>query len=162
MMTTPANTHSESWWYQQRWGGFRTGSTRVRISWDSGYATAMLYDAGVACTVHGFVQVLPLSVPVVHVAWSGEMVMGTETYDFGPRHAENEVRLVQPGDVTWDPKFGELCFTYGTAECKLPSGPNTVVVFGAIEAGLDAFAHFCRRRRFEGMGLLRVDEEKDL
>lgn len=87
------------------------------------------------------------------------MVIATVTYDFGPSDAENEVRLVRPGDLTWDPKYGELGFVYGTAECKLPSGPNTVVVFGAIDTGLDQFASFCRQRRFEGTGNLRVHPE---
>lgn len=78
-------------------------------------------------------------------------------YDIDAKVPENEVRLVRPGDLTWDPKFGELAFTYGTAECRLPTGPNALVVYGSIESvGLESFANFARRRRFEGVGELRI------
>lgn len=158
MTATPLG---DSWWYQRHWGTFRTGTARAKIAWEGGDAQVLLYEQGVPRTVSGFLGVLPLEIPVVHVAWSGEMVMGLERYSFGPSEPENEVRLVQPGDLTWDPKFGEICFTYGTAECKLPSGPNCVVVFGGIDGGLQSFASFCRQRRMEGVGVLRVEAEQE-
>jgi len=83
------------------------------------------------------------------------MVMSTRSYDVGIREMENQVRLVRRGDLGWDPKFGELTVTYGTAECRLPSGPNTIVVYGQIIEGLDEFASWARGRRFEGLGELR-------
>jgi hypothetical protein len=83
------------------------------------------------------------------------MVMSARSYDLGaPR--ENAVRLPRPGDLTWDPDAGELAFAYGTAECRLPSGENTVVVFGSIVEGLEEFVEFCWRRRFEGVGTLAL------
>jgi hypothetical protein len=47
--------------------------------------------------------------------------------------------------------------SHGTAECRLPSGESNVVVYGAIVDGLDVFAEFCRRRRFEGVAELRIE-----
>jgi hypothetical protein len=84
------------------------------------------------------------------------MVMSTVAYDLPANEPENHVRLVRPGDLAWDPKFGELSVTYGTAEARLPSGPNTLVVYGQIVEGLDAFAAFGRARRFEGLGRITM------
>lgn len=150
-------TEADRWWFQRAWSDFRRGNGRARVCWPGGEAQIRLYDDGVPETARGFAAALPFVAPMVHVAWSGEMVMGCETHDFGPAHAENAVRLVRPGDLTWDPNFGELCVVYGEAECRLPSGPNTVVVFGAVEDGLDGLAAFCRERRFTGVGELRFD-----
>jgi hypothetical protein len=147
---------AESWWFQRHWSDFRRGSRRIVVDWGEGRAEAVLYDEGVPRTVAAIAAALPLEVPVVHVAWSGEMCMGTQSYDIDVGEAENQVRLVRPGDLTFDPKFGELGFVYGDAECRLPSGPNTVVVFGALAEALDEFAAWARRRRFEGVGTLRV------
>jgi hypothetical protein len=145
----------QSWWWRERWEGFRRGSKPMSISWEGGQAQAVLFDEGAPRTVAAVGRALPLEVPVVHVAWSGEMVMSATAHDLGaPR--ENTVRLPQPGDLTWDPDAGELAFAYGTAECRLPSGENTVVVYGSIVQGLDAFAEFCWRRRFEGVGVLTL------
>jgi hypothetical protein len=98
-----------------------------------------------------------LTVPVVHVAWSGDMVMSARPFHVGPREPENAVRLPRPGDLTWDPKFGEICFAYGTAEARLPSGENQLVVFGQVEDGFEPFAVFCRARRFDGIGEIRIE-----
>jgi hypothetical protein len=92
---------------------------------------------------------------VVHVAWSGDMVMGARPVPLGVTEEENLTRLVRPGDVAYDPKYNEITVTYGTAEARLPSGPNTLTVFGAVDAGLEAFARWARARRFEGLGVIR-------
>ncbi len=144
-------SNAEDWWFQRRFSDFRRGGLRVGLRWEGGSAEGVLYDAGAPRTAAAVLRVLPLRIPVVHVAWSGEMCMGAESYDLGVGEAENEVRLVRPGDLTWDPKVGEICFVYGDAECRLPSGPNTVVVFGAILEGLPALAEFGRARRFHGI-----------
>jgi hypothetical protein len=145
----------QSWWWRERWEGFRRGRKPISVSWEGGEAQAVLFDEGVPKTVAAVSCVLPLEVPVVHVAWSGEMVMSANAYALGaPR--ENAVRLPRPGDLTWDPDAGELAFAYGAAECRLPSGENNVVVYGSIVQGLDAFAEFCWRRRFEGVGDLTI------
>jgi hypothetical protein len=148
---------ADTWWWRERWEGFRRGSRPISLSWEGGEARAVLFDEGVPHTATAVGGALPLEVPVVHVAWSGEMVMSAYTYDLGAP-AENTVRLPRPGDLTWDPGAGELAFTYGTAECRLPSGENTVVVYGSIVHGLEDFAEFCRRRRFEGVGTLTLGE----
>jgi hypothetical protein len=146
---------SDTWWWRERWESFRTGSVPLRLAWKGGQASAVLYDEGVPETVAAVRRALPLEVPVVHVAWSGEMVMSATSYELkAPR--ENAVRLPRPGDLTWDPDAGELAFAYGTAECRLPSGENTVVVYGSIVEGLDELVEFCWRRRFEGVGTLTL------
>lgn len=151
-MTSPGN---DTWWWRERWESFRRGTAPLRIAWEGGEARAVLYDEGAPDTAAALRRALPLEVPVVHVAWSGEMVMSATSYDLGaPR--ENAVRLPRPGDLTWDPDAGELAFAYGTAECRLPSGENTVTVYGSIVEGLDAFVEFCWRRRFEGVGTLSL------
>lgn len=150
-------TESEAWYWEQRWGSFRTGSQAIRIRWDGGSAVGTLYDEGVPQTVRAVAARLPLTIPVVHVAWSGDMVMSSEQYDLGIAAAENDVRLVRPGDLSWDAKFGELAFTYGTAECRLPSGPNTVTVYGQVSDGLANLARYCRARRFDGVGTIILE-----
>jgi Protein of unknown function (DUF3830) len=145
-----------SWWWQERWESIRRGDTPIVLSWEGGAAAGVLFDAGVPRTAAAVLAALPLEVPVVHVAWSGEMVMSARTYQLGIER-ENAVRLPRPGDLTWDPTVGELAFAYGTAECRLPSGENNVVLYGTIIDGLDTFAEFCRRRRFEGVGQLRIE-----
>ena len=143
---------SRTWWWERAWGDFRRGSEPLTLSWEGGRAHALLYDQGVPATVAAVRSHLPMVVPVVHVAWSGEMCMGTASYELGVTDLENQVRLVRPGDLTWDPKYGELGFVYGTAECRLPTGPNSVVVYGGIIDSLPTFAEFGRARRFEGVG----------
>jgi len=106
--------------------------------------------------VEAVLHVLPLSVAVVHVAWSGDMLMSAGPHELPIRDFENEVRLVRPGDLAWDPRFRELGFVYGTAECYLPSIPKTLVVYGAIQQGLDDFASFALARRFQGMAGLSM------
>jgi hypothetical protein len=150
-------TSGENWWFQQHWSDFRHGDGEVHVRWSGGNAKARLYTGGVPATAAGFQQALPLEADVVHVAWSGEMVMATERFTFGPTHAENDVRLVRPGDLTWDAKYGELGVVYGTAECRLPSGPNCVTVFGSVFENAEGLAAFCRARRFEGLGRLHFE-----
>jgi hypothetical protein len=149
--------NGETWYFRRRWDGFRVGSAKVKLTFGSGEAIARLYDEGVPETCRKILASLPLVVPVVHVAWSGDMVMSARSFPIGPREAENAVRLPRPGDLTWDPKFGEICFAYGTAEARLPSGENQLVVFGQVEEGLDALAAYCRARRFEGLGEIRME-----
>lgn len=148
---------AEAWYWEQRWSSFRRGSEVIRIRWDGGSALGTLYNDGVPQTVAAVAARLPLTVPVVHVAWSGDMVMSADQYDLGVTVPENDVRLVRPGDLSWDPKFGELAFTYGTAECRLPSGPNTVTVYGHVHDRLEELARYCRARRFEGAGSLILE-----
>jgi hypothetical protein len=135
---------------------FRRGQMRMLLEWSGGSAEALLFDEGVPRTTGALVRSMPLTVPVIHAAWSGDMLMSTHAIDLGIEEFENNVRLVRPGDLTWDPKFGELAFTYGTAECRIPAGPNTLVVYGYVVSGLDAFATYGRARRFEGQGELQL------
>lgn len=152
---------SDDWYWEKTWSGFRRGGTHLRLSWDGGQATALVYDEGTPEIVAAILSTLPLTVPIVHVAWSGEMVMSTVPYDLGVDRAESNVRLVRPGDLTWDPTSGELAFTYGTAEARLPSGPHTLVVYGALGEGMDAFAAYARARRFEGVGEIVLEQLAD-
>jgi len=147
---------ADSWYWEQRWSNFRRGSKRITLDWGDGQASAVLYDEGVPRTTVALLEHLPLTVPVVHVAWSGEMLMSAQSYDMGVPEMENTVRLFRPGDLTWDPRFGELAFTYGTAEGRLPTGAHTVAVYGSIDSNLDGFARFARARPFEGVGELRL------
>ena len=146
----------DSWFYEKAWGGFRHGAAKAKLQWHEGEAVVQIYDGGVEITANAILRVLPIETPVVHVAWSGEMLMGTRTFDIGVKEYEHHVRLVRPGDLAFDPKFGEITVTYGTAEAKLPSGDNTLVVFGQIIDGLDRFAAWARARRFEGVGELAL------
>lgn len=152
----------DSWWWHERWESIRRGSTPIVLRWqggagrEEGAARGVLFDQGAPRTAAAVLAALPLEVPVVHVAWSGEMIMSARAYELGAER-ENAVRLPHPGDLTWDPAAGELAFAYGTAECRLPSGENTVVVYGAIREGLEEFAEFCRRTRFEGVADLQIE-----
>lgn len=146
---------SDNWYWQKTWSSFRTGSAIVRMDWEGGCAEVQIYDEGVPATAAAFLARLPLEVPVVHVAWSGDMVMGARPVPLGVAQEENLTRLVRPGDVAYDPKYNEITVTYGTAEARLPSGPNTLTVFGAVGQGLDAFGQWGRARRFQGVGVIR-------
>jgi hypothetical protein len=148
---------AETWYFRRRWDGFRSGEKRIRLLFGAEQAIARLFDKGVPETCRQILSHLPLTVPVVHVAWSGDMVMSARPFHVGPREPENAVRLPRPGDLTWDPKFGEICFAYGTAEARLPSGENQLVVFGQVEDGFEPFAVFCRARRFDGIGEIRIE-----
>ena len=147
---------SDASYWERRWTGFRNGNERIIIEWDGGRAEARIFDEGAPITSKAFFEALPLEIPLMHVAWSGDMLMGTRPLDIGVREAENDVRLPWPGDIGWDPKIGEITFTYNLAECKGPTGPNTIVIFGSIDTGLEEFARFARARRYEGVGAVRV------
>ena len=82
--------------------------------------------------------------------------MSTKPFNIPATKEENRTRLPRPGDLTWDPKFGEICFVYGTAEARLPSGPNTLVVYAQVNEGLEELARFCAARRFEGVGVIHM------
>lgn len=148
---------AEKWYWQKTWGDFRRGTQRVALTWNGGKAELVLYDGGVPKTVSAFRATLPFELAMVHVAWSGDMLMGARSMPIGFNEAENLTRLVRPGDVAFDPKYDEITVTYGTAEARLPSGPNTLTVFGSICAGLDDFAAWARARRFEGVGTVRFE-----
>tara|TARA_R110002020_G_scaffold184947_2_gene382335 strand:- start:50719 stop:51183 length:465 start_codon:yes stop_codon:yes gene_type:complete len=143
---------SETWYWEKTWSDFRRGDATATLVWPGGEAQVALFDEGVPKTVAAVLAALPLQIPVVHVAWSGDMLMSASPFDIGLKDQEHHVRLVRPGDLAFDPKFGEFTMTYGTAEARLPSGPNTLVVFGHITEGLEEFAIWCRARRFEGIG----------
>lgn len=148
---------AESWYWQKTWSDFRRGAKRARVQWDGGAADIEIYDEGAPMTARAFLARLPFELPVVHVAWSGDMVMGATPAPIGVQEHENWTRLVRPGDVAFDAKYDEITITYGTAEARLPSGPNTLTVFGALSRGLDEFARWARARRFEGVGVLRFE-----
>jgi hypothetical protein len=84
------------------------------------------------------------------------MLMGAKKLHLDTPSQENAIRLPRPGDIAFDPKYDELTITYGTAECRLPSGENTVCVFGEVRAGLDELIAFARARRFEGVGSVGI------
>lgn len=151
---------ADNWYWQKTWSSFRTGNAPVLMTWEDGSAEVLVYNEGVAVTAAAFLERLPLEVPVVHVAWSGDMVMGARPVPLGVKEEENLTRLVRPGDVAYDPKYNEITVTYGTAEARLPSGPNTLTVFGAVGQGLDEFARWARARRFEGMGVIRFSRKE--
>src|SRR5690554_1979922 len=112
---------AESWYWQRTWGDFRRGTRIVRLLWDNGTADIVLYDQGVPNTSTAFLERLPIELPVVHVAWSGDMVMGAAPVPLGVKEHENWTRLVRPGDLAFDAKYDEITITYGTAEARLPS-----------------------------------------
>jgi hypothetical protein len=85
------------------------------------------------------------------------MLMGARPVDIGISSEENLTRLPRPGDVAFDPKYNEITVTYGTAEAKLPSGPNTLTVFATVVSGLEDFARWARARRFEGVGTVTFE-----
>jgi hypothetical protein len=146
------------WWWEDQWESSRAGTVPIAVGFDRGEAKGVLFDVGTPETVAAFRRCLPLALQVVHVAWSGDMVMGSERLDLGVTRQEDHTRLPRPGDLAYDPKFNELTLTYGTAECRLPSGSNTVAVIGQFTEHLNALADFCRRRRFEGVGQLTFHE----
>lgn len=150
-------SEAESWYWQTTWSDFRRGNARLRMRWQGGSAEILIYDEGVPVTSAAFLAKLPLSLPMVHVAWSGDMLMGAHPVDIGVSTGENLTRLVRPGDVAFDSKYNEITVTYGTAEAKLPSGPNTLTVLATVISGLDDFARWARARRFEGVGTVTFE-----
>lgn len=156
MQSTHTN-EAEQWFYEKKWNNFRRGSKTATLRWSGGRASVLLYDQGAPRTVEAALRALPVTMPMIHVAWSGEMLVAAQSYDWKQPTFENEVRLVRPGDLGWDPKFGELTVTYGTAECKLPSGPNNLVVWASVTDGLDELAAWARERRFRGVADLVLE-----
>lgn len=156
MTSQPEAGRAHSWYWEEHWSRARRGSTEVVLEWDGGESSGLLFEAGAPRTVAGVLDLLPLAIPVVHAIWSGDMVMSAERYPLGFAEKENETRLPRVGDISWDPRYGEIAFTYGTAECRMPSGANTVVVFGSLTSALEEFGTYCRERRFEGVGELRL------
>jgi hypothetical protein len=148
---------ASDWFYEKKWNNFRSGNRLAVLRWETGTANVLLYDKGTPNTVAAIAALLPVTMPMIHVAWSGEMLMAAQSYEVKQPIYENEVRLVRPGDLGWDPKFGELTVTYGIAECKLPSGPNNLVVFGSVVDGLDELAAWARERRFKGVADLVLE-----
>lgn len=146
---------AESWYWQKTWSDFRRGTRRVAMNWEGGRAEIVVYEEGVPRTTAAILAKLPIELPMVHVAWSGDMLMGAHSVPIGCSEAENLTRLVRPGDVAFDPKYDEITVTYGTAEARLPSGPNTLTVFGSVVDGLEAFGRWARARRFEGVGVVK-------
>lgn len=140
-----------SWYWESNWEDFRRGGRQVVLRWGDEQVDGRLYDEGTPRTAAAVRARLPLTVPVVHVAWSGEMVMSAEPVAIESQGEENSVRLVRPGDLAFDATYGEISVTYGTAECRLPSGPNTLVVFGQVDPDHALLRRLGRACRFEGM-----------
>ena len=150
---------SDTWYWEKTWSDFRRGTAHAVLRWPGHEARVLVFDEGVPVTAGAVLRHLPFEIPLVHVAWSGDMVMSIRAFDIGVREQEHHVRLVRPGDLAFDPKFGEFTVTYGTAEARLPSGPNTLVVFGQIVEGLEDLAIWGRARRFEGLGTVTLSCE---
>ena len=150
----------EPWYWDRNWNSVRRGSRLVAMNWDGGAAVVRLFDEGSPATVEAFLAALPIELPFVHVAWSGEMVMAAAPIALGVKLEENRTRLVRPGDLAFDPKYDEITVTYGTAEARLPSGENTLTVFGEIVSGLEDFVRWGAGRRFEGVGSLRFEDRE--
>jgi hypothetical protein len=146
---------AENWYWQRTWSDFRRGTSVAKMVWDGGDADITIYDEGAPLTAKAFMKRIPIDIPVVHVAWSGDMVMGAKSVPIGVKEHENFTRLVRPGDIAFDSKYDEITVTYGTAEARLPSGPNTLTVFGTISRGLEDFGRWARARRFEGVGVIK-------
>lgn len=146
----------DTWYWDEAWNKAREGSFAIKAEWDGGQAEGVLFDVGAPRTAAGVIDLLPVEIPVVHVAWSGDMVMSVPAFDLGFKEKENQARITRVGDLSWDPDYGELAFTYGTVECRMPTGPHAVVVYGSLTTGLDELAKFCRARRFEGVGTIRL------
>ena len=146
----------DSWYWDEHFNNSRKGARAVVLEWQSGRGEGVLFDVGAPRTAAAVADLLPLRIPVIHAIWSGDMMMSAKAYDLGFREKENEVRLPRVGDLSWDPNFGELAFTHGTAECRMPTGFNTVVVYGSLRTGLEDLAAFGRARRFEGLGELEL------
>jgi hypothetical protein len=87
---------ADSWYWEEQWASFREGTAAIQVSWDHGSARATMYDDGAPRTAARILALLPVTVPVVHAAWSGDMVMSTEPFDLGIAGPENTVRLVRP------------------------------------------------------------------
>ncbi|MCP4620312.1 MAG: DUF3830 family protein [Bradyrhizobium sp.] len=146
---------AENWYWQKTWSDFRRGTRRLAMTWEGGRAEVVVYQDGVPRTAAAILTRLPIELPMVHVAWSGDMLMGAHAVPIGCNEAENLTRLMRPGDVAFDPKYDEITVTYGTAEARLPSGPNTLTVFGSVVSGLESFGIWARARRFEGVGVVK-------
>jgi hypothetical protein len=91
------SNNGENWYFRKKWDDFRRGDLKVELRFDGQRAVARLYDLGVPETVRMLTAQMPFAVPVVHVAWSGDMVMSAQPFDFGPTEAENAVRLPRVG-----------------------------------------------------------------
>ncbi|ORA39242.1 DUF3830 family protein [Mycobacterium aquaticum] len=145
------------WWWTRRWEDWRgAAGTPVILQWDGGQARAYLFDEHTPKTVAAFLAALPLTVPVVHAAWSGDMMMSAADVAVHQSVPENHIRLPRIGDLGWDPEYGELTITYGTAECRLPSGENTITVFGSVSENLGELANLGRSTRFNGVTTIRI------
>lgn len=149
---------NSDWWFGHKWSSARSGDTPIEVSWDGGSACGVLYTDSSPLTTSAFRARFPLRIDMVHAAWSGEMVMSTTTCELDVDVEENSTRLVRPGDITWDAKVGEVCLVYGDAECRLPSGPNTVVVIGSLTTNPDSLAELCQSIRFTGVKSVTFDD----
>ena len=136
---------------------FREGDQAIRLSWAGGSASGSMYNIGVPTTSQAISDLLPLTIPVIHAAWSGDMLMSAAPVPVAAAEWENRVRLVRPGDITWDPDFGEVAISYGTAEARLPTGAHSLVVFGYLSEGLKELYDFGKARRYEGLDEVRLE-----
>jgi hypothetical protein len=91
-----------TWWWAEQWESTRRGDLPITIAFDGGDARAVLFDLGTPATVAAFRKCLPLVMPVIHVAWSGDMVMGTQRLELGVSEQEDHTRLPRPGDLAYD------------------------------------------------------------
>ena len=134
------------------------GKSEFGLRFAAEQAIARLYDKGVPETYRQILSHLPLTVPVVHVAWSGDML--DERVAFPNRTARSlrtrfacRAQAISHGTRS----SARFALPYGTAEARLPSGENQLVVFGQVEDGLEQLAVFCRARRFEGIGEIHIE-----
>lgn len=134
------------------YNAFRDGNQSLRLSWADGSAHGVIYNVGVPATSEAVLRLLPLTLSLIHAAWSGDMLMSARPIPLTATKWENRVRLVRPGDLTWDPNLREIAIAYGTAEARIPAGPHSLVVFGSLTGGLEELHAFGKSRRFKGLG----------
>lgn len=163
----------DQWWYDRYElpNDIPSDARRFEVAIDGEtIASGALLDHVAPRTCEAFASLLPYRGDVIHNAWFGHCAYYLDRFprmveQLGYELENRSVRLA-PGDWVWDPWLQEITFAYGRyAEVRFPTTihterggvhPNQACIFARITDNLDAWAHACKRLRYEGYKIMEV------
>jgi hypothetical protein len=94
---------------------------------------------------------LPIEDRTIAVRWSGNAWRTDRDYPLSFDGIENRPEFLEAGDIAYYPRLHKICFAYGTAQWRGPTGEiRDITLFGRVEEGLGELVAASERAHVEG------------
>ena len=118
-----------------------------------------LLDDEAPQTAQAIWDLLPIEDKTVPVRWSGNAWRTDRDYPIPFEGVENRPDFLAAGELASYPRLQKICFAYGTAQWRAPSGQvRDVSLVGRVEEGLDELVAASDRAHTEGSVVCRFTQ----